>query len=640
MVSYTSPLTIAITMTPHPLDPLNEQEIGKAAQIVSQQANLDDSAWFETITLEEPGKAELNIFEAGQKIERRAYVCCYEPSSNRTFRGVAHLGAQTLESWNHIPGAQARIVSEEFAVGEQLVKADPRFRNACELRGITDLDKVLVETWAAGNFGVAEEQGERIAYCYCWLVNEAGDNRYGRPIGNLHPVVDLRRREVIRIDDFGVIDIPPDTASIRPTTNLRTDVQPLQISQPEGPGFSVDGFCVEWQKWSVRVGFNTREGLVLHSISYRDKDRQRPVMHRVSMAEMVVPYGDPSAGNFRRNAFDTGEYGIGLALDSLTLGCDCVGHIHYFDICTHDWFGNPVVKKNAVCMHEEDYGLLWKHTDARTGKMRAVRSRRLVISSLCTIGNYVYGFYYYFYQDGTIGIEVKATGIPFSTAIAAGEESRYGTIVAPGIQSHVHQHVFSFRFDMCVDGKNNSVSEVEFSSSPLGPENPHGNAVEVRERTLKSERDAQREINLSSARYWKVTSPGNLNQFGKPTAYKLAPGQNALPFLQRDSAVGKRAGFMYKHFWVTKYADGEMYPAGWYPNQSAGGDGLPEWTEADRSLVNTDLVVWYTLNFHHLPRPEDWPVQPVVYANFHWMPDGFFEENPALDVPPNQTDKG
>jgi len=500
-------------MNTHPLDPLNETEIAKAADIVNSHANLDDSAWFETITLKEPDKEQLNNVEPERIIERRAYVCCYEPVSNRTFSGIANIESGRLESWNHIPGVQARIVTEEFAAGENLVKADTRFLQACARRGITDMSKVLVETWSAGNFGIEEELGE-----------------------NLHPVVDLRRREVIRIDDFGVIDIPPDSAPIRPTENLRTDVKPLSIAQPEGPSFKVDGFQVEWQKWNLRIGFNTREGLVLHSISYLDKDRKRPIMHRMSMPEMVVPYGDPSPGNFRRNAFDTGEYGIGLALDSLTLGCDCLGHIHYFDICAHDWSGKPKLIKNAICMHEEDYGILWKHTDARTGKMRAVRSRRLVISSICTIGNYVYGFYYYFYQDGTIGVEVKATGIPFPTAIASGKESKFGSIVAPGIQSHVHQHVFCFRFDMCVDGENNSVSEVEFASSEISPKNPHGNAVEINERTLHSESEAQREINLSSSRYWKVSNPDILNQFGKPTAYatlcpfctKIQPSANEL----------------------------------------------------------------------------------------------------------------
>lgn len=623
-------------MTHHPLDPLSESEISTAVLVVKQKANLDETAWFETITLEEPDKSECKATDHGATIERRAYVCCYEPSSNHTYRGIVRIEAKVLESWNHVAGAQARIVSEEFDLGDKLVKADQQFQDACALRGITDLDKVLVETWSAGNFGLDEEQGMRIAYCYCWLINEAGDNRYGRPIGNLHPVVDLRLRKVIRIDDFGVVAIPPDTKAIRPTENLRSDIKPLSITQPEGPGFVVDGFHVEWQKWRMRVGFDIREGLVLHTISYQDNDRQRPVMHRVSMPEMVVPYGDPSPGNFRRNAFDTGEYGIGQALDALILGCDCLGHIHYFDVCSHDWEGNPIMKKNAVCMHEEDYGLLWKHTDAKTGKTRAVRSRRLVVSSICTIGNYVYGFYYYFYQDGTIGVEVKATGIPFPTAIAEGEVSKYGTIIAPGIQSHVHQHAFNFRFDMCVDGDKNSVSEVEFSAPPIGPDNPHGNAIQILERNLVSEAQAQREINPATARYWKVTNPESLNAFGKPTAYKLTPGTNALPFLHPGSEVGKRAAFMFKHFWATSYSADERYPAGWFPNQSSGGKGLPEWTKADRSLENTDVVVWYTLNFHHLPRPEDWPVQPVVYANFQWMPDGFFSGNPALDVPPGR----
>ena len=433
-----------------------------------------------------------------------------------------------------------------------------------------------------------------------------------------------------------MVPLPPDTSAIRPTENLRDDIKPLEITQPDGPSFKVDGYGVEWQRWNVRVGFSLREGLVLHNIAYQDGDQLRPIMHRASMAEMVVPYGDPGGGNFRRNAFDTGEYGIGNALDSLKLGCDCLGHIHYFDVCAHDWQGNPKEIKNAVCMHEEDFGLLWKHTDAQTGKMRAVRSRRLVISALCTIGNYVYGFFWYFYQDGTIGVEIKATGIPFPSGIAPGETPKYGALIAPGVEAHVHQHTFSFRFDMCVDGDKNSVHEVEFEAPPIGPDNPHGNAVRIVDRELKSELEAQREMSMASSRYWKVVNPDRQNALGNPTAYKLVPGANALPLLDPQSSVGQRAGFMYKHFWATSYAPDELFPAGWYPNQSGPGEGLPKWTKADRSLQNTDVVTWYTLGFNHLPRPEDWPVQPVVYASFHWMPDGFFDENPALDVPPNK----
>ena len=396
----------------------------------------------------------------------------------------------------------------------------------------------------------------------------------------------------------------------------------------------MDGYHVRWQRWNVRIGYNLREGLVLHDIGYEDDGELRPIMHRASMAEMVVPYGDPTGGNYRRNAFDTGEYGLGVALDSLKLGCDCLGHIHYFDVCAHNWDGEPTPIRNAVCMHEEDYGLLWKHTDAKTGQFRAVRSRRLVISSIATIGNYVYGFFWYFYQDGTIGTEIKATGIPFPTAIPPGEDPKYGAMIAPGIASHVHQHSFSYRFEMCVDGDRNAVREQDFEAAPLGPDNPHGNAVAILERPLTHEAEAAREIDVTRSRSWKIVSADRTNALGQPTAYRLVPGQNTLPYLHPESAVAQRAGFMSKHFWATRYDRDELYPAGWYPNQHPGGDGLPRWIQADRPLEGEDVVVWYTLNFHHLPRPEDWPVQPIVYASMHWMPEGFFDQNPALDIPP------
>ena len=354
---------------------------------------------------------------------------------------------------------------------------------------------------------------------------------------------------------------------------------------------------------------------------------------------MVVPYGDPKGGNFRRNAFDVGEYGVGQLADSLELGCDCLGEIHYFDEWTHDWKGTPKLVKHAICMHEDDFGILWKfnYWGKESARSNVARSRRLVISSFSTIGNYVYGFFWYFYQDGTIGCEVKATGIPFPTGTRVGEPGAHGTAMAGGISGHVHQHVFSYRFDMAVDGDRNAVREVNFSGAPMGPENPAGNAILTELKPLATELAAQRTMDMASARYWMVINPNSLNAHGQPVGYKLVPGANALPFLSPDAPIAKRAGFMFKHFWATRYERTELFPAGWYPNQHAGGgDGLPAWTKKDRPLENENVVVWYTLNYHHMPRPEDWPVQPVVYAGFHWMPAGFFDANPALDVPSGQ----
>lgn len=608
----------------HPMDPLNQAEIALAAQIVRRDGGLDETAWFETISLDEPRGRGDGI--------RRAYVCCYEPSSNRTLSGIADLHNNALLDWHHIEGVQARIVYDESAMGCEIARNDPAFVAALARRGIDDPERVLIECWGAGHFGVPAEEGRRLAFGHCWVMNDAGDNPYARPVANLHPVFDLAAGKIIRIDDHGVVPLPPDPGPIR-RDDERSDLKEIKITQPDGPSFSVDGYSVRWQNWHVHVGYSVREGLVLHDIGFEDKGRLRPVMRRASMAEMVVPYGDPGGGNYRRNAFDTGEYGVGALLDSLKLGCDCLGLIHYFDVWSHDWHGKPRLIENAVCMHEEDFGILWKFSVPDAGQTSVTRSRRLVISSLATIGNYVYGFFWYFYLDGTIGVEVKATGIPFPSAIAPGTDSTYGTVVAPGIESHVHQHVFSFRFDMAVDGDRNSATEVDFEAPPIGPDNPHGNAIVTRETVLQSEQGAQREMDFAAARYWKVINPNVRNGLGQPVGYKLVPGANALPFQHPESAVGKRAGFMYKHFWVTQYAPDELYPAGWFPNQHPGGDGLPKWVKADRPLDNEDIVVWYTMNYHHLPRPEDWPVQPMVYAGFHWMPSGFFDENPAMDVP-------
>ena len=621
----------------HPLDPLDDVEIRAAVAAVRTHGGLDATAWFETIALDEPDKSQLRAFTPGDPSARRAFVACYEPSSNRTFDGAVDLASGKLLNWRHVPGAQARIVIEEFTEGGRIAKADPVFRAACAKRGI-DPDKLLVEAWAAGNFGIASEAGERLAYGHCWLPNASGDNPYGRPIANLHPVIDLRRRKVLRVDDFDAPPVPPDSGDIVLREGLRTDIKALEITQPDGPSFSVEGHLVRWQKWNFRIGFNGREGLMLYEIGYEDGGRVRPIMHRASLAEMVVPYGDPTGGNYRRNAFDAGEYGVGSLVDSLTLGCDCVGHIRYFDAWLHDWHGRPKQVKNAICLHEEDYGVLWKFSDylAKPPRTTVTRSRRLVISSFATIGNYVYGFFWYFYQDGTIGVEVKATGVPFPTGGRVGADSPWGVTMADGVVGHAHQHVFSFRFDMSVDGDRNAVREVNFSGLPKGVGNPQGNAIRTEVTPLATEQAAQRTMDQATARYWAVVNPNSLNRHGKSVGYKLVPGINALPFLASDAPVARRAGFMFKHFWATRYDRQELYPAGWYPNQHAGGDGLPAYTAKDRPLENENVVVWYTLNYHHLSRPEDWPVQPTVYASFHWMPEGFFDRNPALDVPPSK----
>ena len=515
---------------------------------------------------------------------------------------------------------------------------DPTFQEALRKRGVTDEDLVMVEPWSAGLYGteLPEERGLRRMRALCFVRSAPRDNGYARPVDSLVVVVDLYKMEVIRIEEYDITPLPPEPGnwSREYIPALRTDLRQLDIVQREGPSFIVDGNEVQWQKWKFRVGFTSREGLVLHTVSYNDEGVERPVLYRASICEMLVPYGDPGEQYYRKNAFDIGEYGLGVLANSLSLGCDCLGVIYYFDFPLTDSHGNVTPLKNAVCLHEEDFGILWKHTDWRTGQVEVRRSRRLSVSFIATVGNYEYAFYWYFYQDGSIQCEIKLTGIMNTTALLPGKTSAYGIEVAPQLNAPFHQHIFAARLVPSVDGPNNSVYEVNSLGVPTGPGNPYGNAFIAEDTLLTTEKAARRRVNTASARFWRVVNPGKKNRLGRPPGYRLVPGENCPPLAQEDAPIMRRAGFTTNHLWVTPYSPAERFAAGDYPNQHPTGDGLPKWTEADRAIEDTELSLWYVFAHNHVPRPEDWPVMPVSMLGFQFRPDGFFERSPAMDVPP------
>ena len=626
----------------HPLDPLNASEIESAKAILLAQRSLGERTRFESIVLNEPTKDQVLGLNGVDAVNREAFIVLFDNDTGATHEAIVSLTEGNVKSWQHILGVQPRLTLDEFYECEVAVKESPEFRAALKKRGITDVDLVMVDPWSAGNFGVEEEKGVRLSYARCWVRSSPTDNGYARPIEGVIPVVDLNKMTVLRVEDHGVVPLPPNPGNYTSefVTEFRKDLKPLDIVQPEGPSFQVEANDVFWQKWNFRVGFNGREGLVLHTISYEDQGRKRPIIYRASLGDMVVPYADPNPHNFRKNAFDVGEYGIGNLTNSLTLGCDCLGEIHYFDAVLNDSRGEVMNIPNAVCLHEEDFGILWKHVDWRTGQTEVRRSRRLVVSFIATVGNYEYGFFWHFYQDGTIEYQVKLTGIINNAAIAPGNVPKYGRLVAPQVEAHIHQHIFNVRLDMSVDGMKNSVYEVNTKAEPMGPENPQGNAFFTESTLLATESEAQRTVDPLAGRYWLITNPSVHNQLGQPVTYKLTPGENVLPFAHPEASVSKRAGFMRKHLWVTPYSPEEMGAAGPYPNQHPGDAGLPEWTKANRKVEETDIVIWYTFGTNHVPRPEDWPVMPVAYTGFSLKPVGFFDQNPALDVPPSVHSNG
>lgn len=616
----------------HPLDPLTPSEIAQAAAIVRAAHDLGPGMRFETIVLDEPQ-------DSAPDTPRRAFVSTYDVATGALYEAIARLGDGVVESWRPRPGARPRIAPDEFLLAENIVKSNPEFIAALARRGITDLSLVCSDPWSCGVFDHPDEVGRRLVQTITWVRNRPFDNQYAHPVEGLSAIVDIDRGEMLRLDDFGVVPVPREESNYaeRFQTAWRTDMKPIEVIQPEGPSFTVDGYGVEWCGWKFRVGFTPREGLVLHDLRIRDAGQYRSVLKRAALAEMVVPYGHPTGVHPRKNAFDCGEYGIGVLANSLTLGCDCLGAIHYFDAVVNRIDGSAEVIGNAICMHEEDTGILWKHTDFRTQTTDVRRGRRLVISFIATVGNYEYAFYWHLYLDGTIELDVKLTGIINTAGLQQDGSVGRGTLVAPGVVGHVHQHVFNVRLDMAVDGPDNTVVEVETVADPEGPENPWNNALSVVETPLLTEQAAARRGDPNRMRGWKIVNRGRRTALGHHPGYKLVAHSALRTPCAPGSQVGKRAGFVAHDIWVTPTSPDERWPAGDYVNQSAPRQGLPDWIAQDRPVADRPITVWHSFGHNHVVRPEDYPVQPAVHCGFILQPCGFFDRNPTLDVPPPKS---
>ena len=621
----------------HPLDALTCDEIEAGVKIVRASGRLSEAARFAYIGLSEPPKAEVRAYRSGMPVERRLRMVIVPGPEAVVIEATVSLTEGTILRWDLVEEMRPALLIEEAIGVIHALRSDERWQAAMRRRGIEDFERVQVDPWPAGNFGVDHENGRRISRCLSYYRETPEANGYARPVEGVVAFADMGRAEILEVVDTGVVPVPPEAGSYYPEDHQpsRTDLRTLEITQPEGPSFSVEGNLVRWQRWSLRVSMDPYEGLVLHTVGYEDGGRVRPVLYRASICEMVVPYGSTDPGHAWKNAFDAGEWGLGRMANSLTLGCDCLGEIHYFDADFADEQGRGHTLQNAICMHEEDYGILWKHVDLTAQRTEVRRSRRLVVSSIATVGNYEYGFYWYLYLDGTIQHEVKLTGILSTQAVADGADLNHANMLAPGLAAPFHQHLFNARLDVEVDGPTNTVVEIESRPDPPGEGNPWLNAFSPHEEVLSHELGARRVVNPATSRFWKIKNEHARNRLGQPTSYKLLPG--AVPTLLADpaSSVGQRATFASANLWVTRFDPEERRAAGDHPNQHRGGAGLPEWTAADRPLVDEDVVLWHTFGVTHLPRPEDWPVMPVEYTGFSLVPVGFFDQNPALDVPPS-----
>ncbi len=623
----------------HPMDPLTAEETSAAIAALRAENYVEGAAFYPLITLEEPAKDEVLRWKPGDPVSRRAFVIVKK--GPQTFEAVVDAAEGTVLSWDEVEGVQPGLLpSAEWSFVQLIVKGNEEWRTAALKRGIDNPNDAVCVPNPIGYYGVAEEEDRRLVKVVCYAA--AGTKNYwGRPIEGLIAVVDLNERELVRIVDTGVVPIPDGPVDLDEDSvgGLREPPNPISIVQPQGPSFRVDDQVVSWQRWQFHFRIDPRLGPVVSLVRYDDDGDMRSVLYQGSLSEIFIPYMDPDVGWYFRTYLDGGENGVGRLAVPLQRGLDCPTNALFFNAVFSDDMGEPYTQSNAACLFERYAGdIAWRHYEAVNGQNEVRRQTDLVLRSISAIGNYDYIFDWVFRQDGTIKVAVGATGVPQVKAVSSrtatgdkdGRDAAYGRRVAEHTVAINHDHFFSFRIDLDVDGPRNSFVFERLTPKRLGEDSPRKSVWVVESQTVSNEEAAKLQIDDG---LWRVVNPEVIGPLGYPPSYQLEPKTNVATLLSPDDFPQRRAGYTAYHLWVTPYEPRERYAAGTYPNQSKGGDGLPAWTSADRAIENTDLVLWYTLGLRHVVRAEDWPVLSTEWSEFELRPFDFFQRNPALDLP-------
>ena len=628
----------------HPLDALDAEEIRAAVRLLRDARNIDDTTLFSSIKLAEPPKASVKSWTSGEPIPRAAQVVAR--TGGRAFAGVVDLQRGAVKSWTPVTGGQPQISVGEFLRVKELVASDPKMREHLVRRGIDDFEKLACVPRSVGNFGAPEENERRIVKSDCFDLRGVKTSAFANPIEGLFATVDLDAMEIVEITDLGVVPVPPGNYDYDPgSVQTRPQPKPIRIAAPEGANYRLEGSVVHWQNWRLHVRFDERMGVVISDVQFRDGRRDRSVLYQGSLSEIFVPYQDPTTGWYFRNYIDEGEYGLGVLATELVAGADCPASAHFLSPVLAAETGEPESQKDRVCIFERDPGHpLWRHAEFFTGSVESRPAIELVIRFISTVGNYDYVFDWRLTQTGEIAYRAGATGIDSVKGVKARSmadpsaisDTAYGALIAPGRVGVNHDHFFSIRFDLDVDGTRN-----HFIQDALRPKRePRGgkrkSVWRVETKSPQRELEARYRIDLARPSLWRVANADSKNEVGNVVSYQIVPGANAMPLVDEDDPPRTRAGFIDYHLWVTRHGPGEVYAAGRFPNQSTPGQGLPRWTKQNREIMNKDLVVWYTLGFHHVPSSEDWPVYKTGFHGVTLRPYNFFDRNPAIDVPPRK----
>ena len=639
-----------------PLDSLTPQEYWTVYETVRADGHLHEKTLFASVLLHEPEKAAVLAWKPGDAMMRKADVVLLD--DGKSYAAVVDISAKKVEDFHQLQGEQAPYTStEEHEVSEE-IKHDPRIVEALKKRNITDLRHVGCFPTPAGFIDLPEQKdpSRRIAWGGCADSEGAISGSWDREISGIFFVVDMTTKKVLRVSDYGAVPMSPTTGIYDGMGGeALPNTKPILVTQPAGPSFTFDKGLISWMNWRFRFRIDARQGVLLNNVGILDNGTVRSIMYEGGLSEMYVPYQDPEETWNSHVFLDGGEYfmntGLGM-LKPLVGGIDCPDYATFFSSFLDHESGAPFERPQSVCLFERTKGdPAWRHAD-ETGVFGRP-SRELVLRSIATVGNYDYVLDWRFEEDGTIVGAVGATGIlevkpvsdtNLSNGMSAGLEDKnapggpvqFGNLVAPGTDAVDHDHFFSFRLDMDVDGQKNAFMNDKLVQYKIpGNKETYGRHViwAMQPTMPATESEAQEDVSMQHPSMWRFVSSDKKGPLGQATGYALMPGLTAATLLPADEWPSRRAGFANHQLWITPYEPNERFAAGTYVSGSRGTDGLQVWTKKNRNIMNTDIVAWYTVGFHHTPRAEDWPQMPTMWHEFQLMPFNFFPKNPGMDLP-------